>query len=223
MIVISTWKSTNRLSPYISIGIPLTARNAKNAQVNNARAAARQARAAVTARKFAACIRYAYEMGQGESRTSDESEFEDEECKDCAKMQEDMKKLDESMKSKHMKLKRAESEKRNLKRLLEDKRVQADRYIRKLDEYKGYYKYKTSKLEDELWSKNKLILELNDKRVRLSRSLQWLENKAGQQQKQLERVEAEKVEEQMRREIYKRIRMEEEERSKVRRELSELQ
>ena len=47
--------------------------------------------------------------------------------------------------------------------------------------------------------------------MRLSRSLQWLENKAGQQQKQLERVEAEKVEEQMRH-IYKRIRIEEEER-----------
>ena len=39
------------------------------------------------------------------------------------------------MKSKHEKLKRAESEIRNLKRLLEDKRVQADRYIRKLDEH----------------------------------------------------------------------------------------
>ena len=56
-------------------------------------------------------------MGQGESRASDESEFEDEECKDCARMEEDIEKLDESMKRKQNKLKRAESEIRNLKRL----------------------------------------------------------------------------------------------------------
>ena len=65
-------------------------------------------------------------MGQGESRTSDESEFENEECKDCARMKEDIEKLDESMKRKHEKLKRAESEIGSLKSLLEEKRVQVD-------------------------------------------------------------------------------------------------
>jgi hypothetical protein len=63
-------------------------------------------------------------------------------------------------------------------------------------------------LNQELRSKEKLTNELNDKRMRLSRSVHWLEHK-------LERVEVEKVEEeQIRHDIRKSIKIEEEERSK---------
>ena len=67
-------------------------------------------------------------------------------------------------------------------------------------------------LEGELRSKDKLVLELSDKRVRLSRSVHWLEHKTEEQWKRLEKVE----EEQMRHEIHRRIRIEKEE---IRKEL----
>ena len=59
-------------------------------------------------------------MGQGGSKTSDKSNVENEDCKDCARMKED---IERSMKRKHEKLKRVESEISSLKRLLEDKRI----------------------------------------------------------------------------------------------------
>ena len=124
-------------------------------------------------------------MGQVESTmASDESDVDNacvQDCKDCAKMKEDMKKLEESMKRKQEKMKRAEGEIRSLKRTLEDKRVQLEyneRYNR-LEKliYEGneelrVYKYKTLLLEGELRSKDKLVLELKVKRVRLTRSVQ---------------------------------------------------
>ena len=165
-------------------------------------------------------------MDQVESTVaSDESDVNNacvQDCKDCVKMKEDMKKLEESMKRKQEKMKRAEGEIRSLKRTLEDKTVQLEyneRYNRRLEkiidegnEELKMYKYKTSMLEGELRSKDKLVLELSDKRVRLSRSVHWLEHKTEEQWKRLEKVEAEKVkEEQMRHEIQNR--------SKVRKEL----
>ena len=63
---------------------------------------------------------------------------------------------------------RAEREIRSLKRILEEKRIM-------IDTVEGNFKnnYKTSVSEGELWSKEKFVLQLNDKRMRLSRSVQW--------------------------------------------------
>ena len=125
-------------------------------------------------------------------------------CTQCEKTEEgNEEKLKESLKRKEDRLSRAD-----LERELKEKDTQLesrDRCIRRLERM---VKESSEEMSAELQNigtgerKDRLIRELNDKKVRLSRTVEWFEFKPGENQKQLERMETEKVrKEEMRHEI----------------------